>query len=72
MSESRGFSKFQHTLTSDKQMLSIWFFYRGFMLEILQQTKTLSMAQFKNQNFEFKSWKKKKGPWKIFSLFFKF
>ena len=39
MSESRGFSKFQHTLTSDKQMLSIWFFYRGFMLEILQQTK---------------------------------
>ena len=42
MSESGGFSKFEHTLTSDKQMLSIWFFFTGFMLEILKQTKEFS------------------------------
>ena len=71
MSESGGFLKFNITLTSEKQMLSLWFFLTlCFMLEILQQTKEFNSDTIKYHNFEFKNWKKKHEKYQNLEGFF--
>ena len=71
ISESGGyFQILTHNNYAQTNCMQLEFFYTSLMLGILQQTKELSIAHCKNDNFEFKSWKKDPlKSWAFFSNF---